>query len=141
MKFIHYGNNKYDPSLFCEIRNRINKPTGGLWASPINSSYGWKDWCKEHDFRDCNKDDSFTFKLSADARILTIDCSSDINLLLVLEPMGPIMRIDFESIKKSGIDVIYLTRIGEKETRFLDGGLYGWDCESAIILNKDVITS
>ena len=49
---IHYGNNKFDEDLFLPIKNkRWEKPDGGLWTSPKNSKWGWKDWWISSEFR------------------------------------------------------------------------------------------
>ena len=39
MRYIHYGCTSFDKLKFQEIK-------GGLWASPIDAEYGWKDWCE-----------------------------------------------------------------------------------------------
>lgn len=48
-----YGEEKFDEIKFRYVRNSDyrNKPVeGGLWASPINSQYGWKEWCLDERF-------------------------------------------------------------------------------------------
>lgn len=62
--YIHYGHTKFDKDSFTKIKNVdcSTKPRGGLWASDINTKYGWKEWCNENEFRDCNKENSFTLK-------------------------------------------------------------------------------
>lgn len=50
---IHYGAKKYRKDLVKKIRNQpFIKPAGGLWTSPINSTWGWKEWCKANNFRE-----------------------------------------------------------------------------------------
>lgn len=53
--YIHYGHRWFEKDLYTQIRNRkyFAKPFGGLWASNVNSKFGWKDWCKVEEFRDC----------------------------------------------------------------------------------------
>lgn len=53
MKFIHYGSKEFDKDRFTEIHNipMCNKPSGGLWASPVGVEFGWKEWCEDNDFR------------------------------------------------------------------------------------------
>ena len=74
-KYIHYGSSKYDPNKFVEPKNNpdgyiISKPQGGLWASKVNSEWGWKDWCRSEDFHTDRLEESFTFELSAYTTIL-----------------------------------------------------------------------
>lgn len=48
---------------------------------------------------------------------------------------------DFEAMIRSGIDAIWLTPKGERETRFSHPkNLYGWDCESVLIMNPNGIS-
>ena len=81
--YIHYGHTKFDKDLFTKIKNVdcSTKPRGGLWASDINSKHGWKEWCNENEFRDCDKENSFTFTLSDDAKILYIEYVNDLQSL------------------------------------------------------------
>lgn len=72
--YIHYGATKFIPTKGFPIKNReyFMKPKGGLWASRKNASFGWKDWCKEEDFRDCDIANSFEFTFAKQAKIVTI---------------------------------------------------------------------
>jgi len=60
MKLIHYGAREYNPDLVQPITNANTwcKPYGGLWTSPVDSKWGWKDWCKAEEFRTCNEDNN-----------------------------------------------------------------------------------
>lgn len=50
--------------------------------------------------------------------------------------------IDFEKIVVGNVyDAIKLTDKGQVETRFSRNNLYGWDCESMVILNPDIIVN
>ena len=46
--YIHYGATEFDPEKGFPIENNKGwiKPKGGLWASRINATRGWKDWCE-----------------------------------------------------------------------------------------------
>lgn len=46
---------------------------------------------------------------------------------------------DFEAIHEAGVDAVYLTQQGERETRFNDPSLYGWDCECVLVMNSEAI--
>ena len=137
--YIHYGHKSFDNELFDEITNERAwvKPIGGLWASNINAKYGWRDWCEEQRFRECSIDNSFKFKLKEDSRILKID-NSDIlkKLPIVNAPFRTSwINLDFEKIKEEydAIEVLI------SEDRRLYWDLYGWDCDSLLVLNKEVI--
>ena len=57
--YIHYGHKHFVSNDFVEIKNNMwNKPIGGLWASDINAEYGWKNWCKDEEFCECNEENS-----------------------------------------------------------------------------------
>lgn len=140
--YIHYGSNEYNPSMFNPITNRdgLTKPFGGLWASNINAEYGWKDWCKDEDFRLERLDSSFTFKLRENANVLFID-STEILSRLPINARTPVESwtcLDFDSILKSGIDAI---DVNITKCWSLYDALYGWDCDSILILNKDIIVA
>lgn len=137
--YIHYGHKSFDNKSFDEIKNERAwvKPIGGLWASNINAKYGWRDWCEEQRFRECSIDNSFKFKLKEDSRILKID-NSDIlkKLPIVNAPFRTSwINLDFEKIKEEydAIEVLI------SEDRRLYWDLYGWDCDSLLVLNKEVI--
>ena len=146
--FIHYGANEYNASIFKSVVNRkypSNKPKHGtgLWASPVNSSFGWKDWF-ELDGVGLVKDfsRSFVFSLNKDVRVCKIENEQDLDSLpKAIKNVGyPMYGLDFEKIKQM-YDVIYLTKQGQEETRLtnIDVNLYGWDCECVLILNKDIV--
>lgn len=151
LEFIHYGSDRFDPLCFTKIQNRelsvINKPHGGLWASPVTSKFGWIDWCKSEGY--FIKDDqtkSFTFKLREDAKVLIIDSKTDISNIPTLSvgfDWAMSENIDFEQLSKQ-YDAIFLT----EEALSLDIcscftpkqiNFYGWDCESLLVLNQSCI--
>lgn len=136
--YIHYGHPKYDEKVFTEIRNAgFVKPYGGLWASNINAEFGWKNWCEEEDFSECIEENSFKFKLKENARILRIDDAAKLKELPTINSIYKFswINLDFEKIKKEydAIEVII------SEDRQLYWDLYGWDCDSLLVMNKEVI--
>lgn len=136
--YIHYGHKAFNEKLFMEIKNYgFAKPKGGLWASAINAKFGWKDWCKDEHFRDCTKDNSFKFKLKDGTRVLKIDNAEMLKTLPVIElPYNfSWITLDFEKLKEE-YDVIEVL-ISEDHQLYWD--LYGWDCDSLLVMNKDVI--
>ena len=163
LHLIIYNKGEYDPNKFTPIQNRRwNKPMGGLWASPINARYGWKEWCTKEQFAVC--DISNSCQLVIDGNIMVIDSVKDMDKMpmqreeinskaksyyygsagTVRVPAKSRTLIttfpDFERMVKRGIDAIYLTEKGESETRYSKPrSLYGWDCECVLILNKGII--
>ena len=139
--YIHYGNKKFDKNLFKIPKNnsQLNKPNGGLWASDIESKFGWKNWCEAESFRKCDKENSFCFKLSNNANIFKINSVDDVyNMPLQTNAFeSQIIRIiDFELMIKNGIDVIEFNLSNDEDLYF---ALYGWDCDCILVLNPEVI--
>lgn len=85
----------------------------------------------------CSKKNSFVFSLSERANAVRIHTLSDLDKLpqRKLENHADMVAIDFEKCVEQGIDAIELCTLGNG----LYWALYGWDCESIIVLNKDVI--
>ena len=135
-QFIHYGE-PYNPNLFKPIQDRLhrNKPIGGLWASPVDSTYGWKQWCENEDFRECTGG----FKFDIKGEVLVIDSEADIHQMPWVED-GILSYILFTQLARD-YDAILLTEAGEGDTRWTenDKNLYGWDCECVLILNQSAI--
>lgn len=116
----------------------MTKPFGGFWASRKNSDEGWKDWVAENELTVGNFNSSFEFSLKKDAKILLIDnidtlsnlpkVNSDISLRLW-------SLLDFEKLSKDYDAVEVLI----SEDRRLYQQLYGWDCDSILIMNPDIV--
>lgn len=138
-KYIHYGHKEFDINKFNPIKNRMGfpKPFGGLWASDINTSYGWKDWNKDNDFVDCDIDNSFTFELRDDANVFHIHHVTDLKKTPHKKPYQySSFLIDFEKMKQNGFDAIEL-HLSEDWDLYYE--LYGWDCDSILIMNPDIV--
>ena len=140
-KYIHYGSTKFEPETFNPIQNRLFvKPTGGFWASPIETEWGWKDWCEAENYEECEKENSFTFTLSENANVLYLNNVEDLDSLpkfLNNSIMG-IVYLDFEKILESGYDAIEI-HLEAFSLEGLYGKLYGWDCDSILIMNPEII--
>lgn len=141
--YIHYGSDRYDPSKFESVRNQndfLPKPYGGLWASDVDAAYSWNDWCRQENFRISHLDKSFRFHLTEDANIFRVDSCEKLYQLPKRETPFNFnwYLIDFEAALASGIDAI---EICISECRALYWELYGWDCDSILIMNKDVIVA
>ena len=150
-EYIHYGSPKFDKIKFCPVRNRndfIGKPFGGLWASRKDAKRGWKWWCKSNNF--CTnllkKRNSFTFTLDKNANVFTITSVEDLKKLPEIENKTHCLsnyEIDFEKCMEQGIDAIELHYFESDDVTYnwdsLYYKLYGWDCDSIIIMNPDII--
>lgn len=136
--YIHYGAKHFDKNLFQDIKNiPFVKPEGGLWASRINANYGWKEWTEDNEYMTdrYREGNCFRFKLKNNARVLILKTKEDLkNLPKNKIPTFPTLYewLDFEELKKryDAIEVVIEKLYWE---------LYGWDCDSILILNKDVI--
>lgn len=149
-KYIHYGSDHFDKDRFIKIKNCSmpqNKPAcdSGLWASPINSKNGWRNWCLRENFETWRLEKSFIFELKPEAKILYIRNDKELRRaldsgLLMYKNYASLNRIDdyymdFEQLVHDGYDAIEI-HINSLRIVF---GLYGWDCDSLLVLNPDCI--
>lgn len=148
-QYRHYGSSEFNIDIFEPVKNRPYwiKPFGGLWGTPLpETSSGWAQFCKDNDFRLRSLHQWFDFSLSDNAEVYSIANSSDI---LKLKDMGycgvsynttthifdlQVDWIDFEGLIDLGYDAVECKL--NHETYW---ALYGWDCDSILILNPDVI--
>lgn len=148
--YIHYGHERFDRSLFTSVSNcphNLNKPSGGMWASPVDTERGWYDWCKDKPLFSWKFQTSFRFELSPDARVLELTPDNvwvlpvDTESVFKRFPRGEryslnmVQAIDFEVLAHD-YDVLECSLTDYPE---LYWSLYGWDCDSIVILNPDVI--
>jgi len=135
LHLITYGcGKKFDRKKFNSIKNRMHvKPEGGLWASPINSTWGWKDWCESESYGDLSSNFEFEFE----GNVFVINSLQDAMKMPWREVEGyrSIKYPDYEKMIELGYDAILLTENGQQETRYSEPSLYGWDCESVLVMN------
>ncbi len=146
--YIHFGHDSFDKTLgvkkeaLDELSHplRLNNKPPGLWASPKDSKWGWKDWCEQESFRLNTFNKSFTFSLSDDAKILHIHFEDDI--YPYLDNVFP----DIDSIyaKKLNLSKLMAEYDGielhmSENKSLYSGFFYGWDCDSICIWNYDCI--
>lgn len=134
MKLIHYGADGYEPALFAPISDEYprNKPSGGLWTSPVVSEYGWKEWSIENSYGDLERH----FHLKFSGTVLEIDSVLDMDGFTWLGERYE--GISFEALccPHFVCDAVHLTEQGESVTRYTHPrSMYGWDCETMLILN------
>ena len=137
MRLRHYSESDYSKAKFNPISDIPfrNKPGGGLWTSPVDSEHSWVDWCESVNFRACDK----YYDVDFYGKLLTIDNERDLDLLPWIEHEGRHF-VSFQALCALGFtyDAIHLTAKGERETRFSNPlSLYGWDCETVLILNPN----
>ena len=145
-KYIHYGHTEFRRDLFCEINNRLmfSKPWGGLWASPVDAEFGWIDWCEREDFCKYRVSECFEFILSDTAKVLHIYGVEQLDdLPRQDECLASWVCLDFEQLLSDGWDAVEL-HLSEETSYggFMNGlywSLYGWDCDSILIMNPEVI--
>ena len=83
--YIHYGDDKFIPEKFSEIKNEPgwSKPIGGLWASRTDADFGWKDWCSSENFHLDSFSKSFMFTLKERSKVLEIHNKHDIDKYII----------------------------------------------------------
>jgi len=146
--YIHYGHSHFDSNKMLPIKNNcfLTKPLGGFWASCVNSKFSWLDWVQQNNYYTdkFNLDNLyFKFKLKPSAKVLTItnvsqledlphQSNSDYNSLCSLSNWT---LLDFEQLSQiyDAIEVIISSDIE------LYYQLYGWDCDSILIMNKNIV--
>lgn len=149
--YIHYGSSHFDISKFDKITNvdKFTKPDGGLWGSPSDSKYSWKDFCLESSI-DRDLDNFFEFKLKEDSKVFHIYSIDDLKDLPGEYLGSRFYIIDFEKIVQENLyDAIELHLSNEKIsdlifdtlqfTYRLNWQLCAWDCDSILILNPNII--
>ena len=140
--YIHYGHTKFDKSVFNKIKNVdcSTKPKGGLWASDVEAEHGWKDCCEAEEFRDCKEENSFSFVLSDNAKVLYIDSIDDLKVLPKIDDkfgmnFSSWILLDFEKLAET-YDAVEVSISSDFDLYYQ---LYGWDCDSIVIMNPDIV--
>ena len=141
--YLHYGGD-FNIERFEKVRNRpfTNKPFGGFWASAEDAKYGWKQWCRQNEFDMHRLKYVSRFKINTD-KVLIIDTVEKAFALPERQeyPEEHCIRIsypilpDFEKLMEE-YDVIDFRISKDKR---LYRALYGWDCDSILVMNPDVI--
>lgn len=147
-EYIHYGHKEFIDELFEPIRERalFVKPYGGLWASRTDSTDGWKKWCEEQNFylSKYSDDSYFKFYLKQGTKLLVINHHEQLNDLPHIEikkrygfEFDELHFLDFEKIAEE-YDAMEVLLSSDYQ---LYWDLYGWDCDSLLVFNKDCIES
>lgn len=147
--YIHYGSANFSPHCFKQIANTDypwNKPHGGFWASRVDAKLGWRDWCKSERFELERLNRHFRFLITPAAKVYHLYSSRDLDLLPQRSNYpkweGRFFP-DFEQMMKDGWDAIELHLSSTDENWSWNGlywQLYGWDCDSILIMNPKIIS-
>lgn len=97
-----------------------------------------KNWCEAEEFGLDRLDRHFLFTLKAGAKVLELNHEDQLDNLPKLEPYNKhdhydSCNLDFEKLS-SEYDAIEVTDIGR-----LYWPLYGWDCNSILVMNPDIV--
>ena len=143
IEYIHYGSSAFELERFSRISNTqyFTKPHGGLWASRADALYGWKNFSYENHI-DCDLYKNFKFTLLDNANVVHIYSVKDLESLPQSKNEMGWVSLDFEKMLEDGIDAIELHLSEEHWNGFLNSlyyKLYGWDCDSILIMNPDII--
>ena len=154
----HYGSDKYNRDIKVDLSYKkltLSKPKkAALWGTPIESDFGWKDWCEREDFDLDSLKTYFDFKLRPGSKVLIIENEQD------LDGLDEFIHHD-EYANDIGHDDLILMIFGyrraeqvllnwEKLVSIVDAveilyndftcyRFYGWDCDSICVLNPDAI--
>ncbi|SDW45607.1 hypothetical protein SAMN05216391_10861 [Lachnospiraceae bacterium KHCPX20] len=145
-RYIHFGD-LFDRKKIEPIKNRfaMTKPSGGFWASRnCKDGFNWIDYNHKVLDKWIGYEKHISFPLKKGANVVEIHCSEDLNSLpkIPKEKLPGDVRLewtclDFEKMLADGIDAIEVRGIAEDRDLYFD--LYGWDCDSILIMNPDII--
>lgn len=152
MIVVNYGKTSYQKKKVRRVKNYplINKFKGGLWTSPIDSKYGWRDFILQGNIhRPLNY--PTVFRLKGNSKIYIIDSIKDVEFLPTTSKVDNnefrtlSVGIDFEKLIRLGYDGVYLTDNGQSKTRYTTSNsgirMYGWDVETVAIFNPEILRS
>ena len=148
--YIHFGADHFEPTRI-QIQNNHwrNKPMGGFWGTPEDSPNNWKSWCLSKKIRTRSLNHYFRFRLFENAKVFFVN-SEEKEQMLPLQVIDEATYLkgireyqpklghiyDFEALKKNGYDAV---EISITECPKLFWSMYGWDCDSIVVLNADVV--
>lgn len=146
--YIHYGSANFNPRYFTQVTNRDElrvKPHGGLWASRVDAKFGWRNWCEGEDWAERLGNSHFRFLITPAAKVFHLYTSKDLDHLPYRNDCSDRWEFypDFEQMVKDGWDAIELHLSSTDKNWDSDGlywRLYGWDCDSILIMNPKIIS-
>lgn len=157
-EYVHYGCNSedFDMGKWKAIKNIpfLAKPAGGFWASPTRSGgrrtlFDWETFCNTAEYEPRGGlFRKFYFCVDINANVFTIANADDYNALPKISVSHDTggrseVVIDFEECVRQGIDAIvydYSAVHRDKDIcDEMDIRMLGWDCDSILIMNPDII--
>lgn len=156
----------WDKPKECLDINGLRFPFNGLWASPVDTDWGWIDWCKQNDFHLDSFEWYQTFTLKDNAKICTIDSLQSLNVFLK-KYAKRVETIDYDYTRKqkfvditedidpnawvaSGtyrynwnkvvIDFDGIEVSHDFNFNLIHKIFYTWDCDSIVIWNPEIIS-
>ena len=144
--FVHYGTTHFDTSLFEDAYTRSFdvKPESGFWASPIDSSNNWDNWCKAENFTRNHPNVRCEFTFEPGSKVIQVSTLDDIAFLLKNYPLHvesgmlpfgtymeqglPYLMIDYEAMAEDFDGLSY-------DHSALGNILGPWDCDSVCVMN------
>ena len=160
MTYIHYGSNEYIP--FAGVRNvrEWQKPEGGLWGCREDDPNGWEAWCRKEQYQLKRLKKRFSFTLTEDSCVLTLEKEEqlidlpkqkpwepkDLSWMETFEPdqiptpeqLDEWLRpnwclLDFEKLAQR-YDAIELINAGAFRS-----SLNLWDCNCILVMNPNAV--
>ena len=142
----------------------LNKPDLAFWGSPLNASYGWKDWCEDNNFGNYYFTEPIIWKIEPGYKILRIEYKDVVDVNTSILSKYVIEETKFmEFLKEYGLDTsrkeyyLNFSKMIEDEIvavelmdssighlfLFTDNSLEQlfntWDCESIVVLDESKI--
>ena len=119
-------------------KSAISKPIGGLWTSPVVSSGSWRKWCIDNSFQLRPFLVRMRVRVTRCFRVEFEDDLRDMPWVYPHKELPWARTPDFEQMKEM-YECIWLTDDGQWNTRLSTPDLYGWDCETILILNETCV--
>ena len=158
-KYVTYGfGDTFIPEkLVTDLKESIGKPMSAWWGSPVDSEYGWIDWCNQEEFipKGASFDKYFTdnnkiiWTLDESAKILEVNEVADLEDYFELgyiedksdEPEYKDYHWNFYKVLEAGYSAIELTDggIGHYFHNRIELMMNSWDCESIVVLDPSKI--
>ena len=153
--FSHYGEDFFRPDRVQKIdfyQNHLNKPKiGGIWLSPKESEYGWKEWATVVEYKHFRDKYRWDVKLKTDAKIIC--CLEEKDLLnlptsdLFVDGIYACSYIDYGELIRRGYDGLFLSFQLLANTKLQGKHIEGspiptfryWDCESLLLFGTRCI--
>jgi hypothetical protein len=133
----HYGSNKFRKELVVgKYIIECFKP-GGLWGSPIDSKWGWKDYCESEEFKLKSLKKHFDFTLKEDTKILEVRHLEDVVEYGIQDDLG-FDTLDYHRINDE-YDAMEVYMCDYWNDLHYSNIFYTWDVDSIVVWNPEVI--